>query len=230
MERAPDVPLLLLCTARPELFARRPTWATGVSHATTISLSPLTDVEMSELLGTLLLRSVLSPESSGELVQRAGGNPLYAREFVHMLEDRGEGIAIGPPSAGQDGGPVTRAAAASLNVPDTVQALIAARLDALEAADRRLLQAASVVGDRFWRGALATLEPDASDLEASLRTLQRRGPDPSFVDERDRGRSGVLVRARPDPRRGLWPLAEVRAFPPPSRRHRHGSRPIEAAA
>ena len=71
--------------------------------------------------------------------------------------------------------PATRAAAASVNVPDTVQALIAARLDALEAADRRLLQAASVVGDRFWRGALATLDPDASDPEASLRTLQRRG-------------------------------------------------------
>ncbi|MGH2539602.1 MAG: hypothetical protein ACRDGK_03690, partial [Actinomycetota bacterium] len=166
----------LLCTARPELFARRPTWAAGVPHATTISLSPLSDGEMSDLLGALLLRSVLSPESSGELVRRAGGNPLYAREFVHMLEDRGEGVGIGPPAASQDGGAArARAAEASVNVPDTVQALIAARLDALEPPDRRLLQAASVVGDRFWRGALATLDPVAPDLEASLRTLQRRG-------------------------------------------------------
>ncbi len=63
----------------------------------------------------------------------------------------------------------------SAGVPDTVQALIAARLDALDPPERVSLQAASVVGERFWRGALAALEPDAPDLDASLRTLQRRG-------------------------------------------------------
>ncbi len=162
MERAPDVPLFLLCTSRPELYARRPGWAADVAHATTISLSPLTDPEMTELLGALLLRSVMSAEDGAALMRRAGGNPLYAREFVHMLDDRGLGVT-------------GATEASSAGVPDTVQALIAARLDALEPSERVALQAASVVGERFWRGALAALEPDAPDLDASLRTLQRRG-------------------------------------------------------
>ena len=166
MERAPDVPLFLLCTARPELFARRPGWAAGVANATTISLSPLTDPEMSELLGSLLLRSVMSTDESDVLLRRAGGNPLYAREFVLMLQDQGEhGRTIGSDLGGPGG----------VGVPDTVQALIAARLDSLETPERVLLQAASVIGDRFWRGALVALEPDPSDLDASVHVLQRRG-------------------------------------------------------
>ncbi len=74
-------------------------------------------------------------------------------------------VRSGPTSAGRRG----------VGVPDTVQALIAARLDALEAPERVLLQAASVIGDRFWRGALVALEPDPPDLDASVHTLQRRG-------------------------------------------------------
>ncbi len=166
MERAPDVPLFLLCTARPELFARRPGWAAAVAHATTISLSPLTDAEMAELLGALLVRSVMSTTDGEALLRRAGGNPLYAREFVHMLEDRGGVAGLG---AGEPLG------AAASSVPDTVQALIAARLDALEPADRAALQAAAVIGDRFWLGALAALEPAPPDLDVTLHTLQRRG-------------------------------------------------------
>ena len=162
MERAPDVPLFLLCTSRPELYARRPGWAAGAAHATTISLSPLTDPEMADLLGALLLRSVMSADDSDALLRRAGGNPLYAREFVHMLDDRGLGVTGTSEPTGAA-------------VPDTVQALIAARLDALDPPERVLLQAASVIGDRFWRGALAALEPEAPDLDASLRALQRRG-------------------------------------------------------
>jgi len=161
MERAPDVPMFLLCSARPELFARRPGWAAGVANTTTISLSPLTDAEMAELLTSLLLRRMVPAAESEALMRRAGGNPLYAREFVHMLEDRGADPGdIGPVDTG---------------VPDTVQALIAARLDALDQSDRALLQAASVIGDRFWRGALAPLVADGSGLDASLRALQRRG-------------------------------------------------------
>ena len=171
MERAPDVPLFLLCTARPELFARRPGWAAEVAHATTISLSPLTDAEMTDLLGTLLLRSVMSAEYGEALVRRAGGNPLYAREFVLMLEDRAT-IGRGDLHGAMD--------TSGAGVPDTVQALIAARLDALGPAERALLQAASVIGDRFWRGALEALQPEGfvagvQDLEASLHVLQRRG-------------------------------------------------------
>ncbi|MEX0650483.1 MAG: AAA family ATPase, partial [Actinomycetota bacterium] len=162
MERAPEVPLFLLCTSRAELYARRPGWAAGVAQATTITLSPLTHPEMADLLGSLLLRSLMSVEDSEVLMRRAGGNPLYAREFVNMLEDRGLGGlgASEPPSTG---------------VPDTVQALIAARLDSLDPAERVMLQAASVIGERFWREALDAIAPGAPDLDVTLRALQRRG-------------------------------------------------------
>lgn len=162
MERAPELPLFLLCTSRAELYARRPGWAAGVAQATTITLSPLTHPEMADLLGSLLLRSVMSVEDSEVLMRRAGGNPLYAREFVHMLEDRGLGGLGASEPPGTD-------------VPDTVQALIAARLDSLDPAERVMLQAASVIGDRFWRGALDAIAPGAPDLDVTLRALQRRG-------------------------------------------------------
>lgn len=165
MEHAADVPLVLACTARPELFARRPGWAAGVANATTISLTPLTDPEMSELLAGLLLRAKAPTAEGSALLARAGGNPLYAREFVHMLEDQTLMGDRPRPIAGSGGDAI----------PDTVHALIGARLDALDGPDRALLQLASVVGDRFWRGVLDTLEPDAPDLDGSLRTLQRRG-------------------------------------------------------
>ena len=165
MERAPAVPMFLLCTARPELFARRPDWAAHVVDATTISISPLTDDEMSSLLTSLLLRATVPSGQVEHLLRRAGGNPLYAREFVQMLEDHSDGA----------GRALDTTAATGAGVPDTVQALIAARLDALEPPERVLLQAASVVGDRFWRGALAALERDASGPDEPLRALQRRG-------------------------------------------------------
>jgi class 3 adenylate cyclase/tetratricopeptide (TPR) repeat protein len=165
-EQAGDVPLLLLCTTRPELFARHPSWGSGMARATTISLSPLPDEAMHQLLGALLLHSVLPPESGDALTRRAGGNPLYAREFVHMLEDSARRPLAGGAAADE---------APSVSVPDTVQALIAARLDALDPADRSLLQAASVVGNRFWPAAVVVLDPDAGDIDASLRELQRRG-------------------------------------------------------
>jgi class 3 adenylate cyclase len=164
-EQASEVPLLVLCTTRPELFAQNPSWGSGMARATTISLSPLPDEAMHQLLGALLLHSVLPPESGDALTRRAGGNPLYAREFVHMLEDSAR---RGPATGERDEAP-------AVSVPDTVQALIAARLDALEAPDRGLLQAASVVGNRFWPEAITVLDPEAGDVDASLRELQRRG-------------------------------------------------------
>jgi class 3 adenylate cyclase/tetratricopeptide (TPR) repeat protein len=161
---AGDVPLFVLVTARPELFTAHPTWGGGKANATTISLSPLGEAEMRELLGALLLRSVLPADTQSPLMSRAGGNPLYALEFVHMLEDQD----IDPSDLAGDGAPVIR-------VPESVQALIAARLDSLGHADRALLQDAAVVGDRFWAAALRALDPAVADLERSLRELQRRG-------------------------------------------------------
>src|ERR687885_808151 len=73
------VPLLVLCTARPELYEQHSTWAAGLRNATTINLAPLS---------VLLERAVLPAETQRTLLERAGGNPLYAEEFVRLLADR----------------------------------------------------------------------------------------------------------------------------------------------
>jgi class 3 adenylate cyclase len=156
-EWSQDVPLLVLCAARPELYERRPAWGAGQRNAQTINLSPLSDSETAELVSYLTKRVVLSPELEHAVLERAGGNPLYAEEFARLLADRG-GEAV-------DEG----------ELPDSVQALIAARLDTLAAERKSLLQDAAVVGKIFWAGTLVEIgghnEPE---LELALHELARK--------------------------------------------------------
>ena len=87
---AADVPLLVVCTARPELLAHRPGWAGGKPNATTIaSLAPLSEADTARLVAALLNQALLPAETQAALLARAGGNPLYAEEYVRMLADRG---------------------------------------------------------------------------------------------------------------------------------------------
>jgi class 3 adenylate cyclase len=152
---AADVPLLCICTARPELLDRRPAWSGGKPSASTISLSPLSDEETARLLGVLLGRAVLPAEQQAALLARAGGNPLYAEQFARMLAERGD--------------------ADELLLPETVQGIIAARLDGLEPDEKALLQDAAVVGKVFWAGALAQLDGrDRPGVEQSLHALARK--------------------------------------------------------
>ncbi|HEX6399470.1 MAG TPA: adenylate/guanylate cyclase domain-containing protein, partial [Actinomycetota bacterium] len=151
-----DVPLLVLCTARPELLVRRPDWGGGKLNAATLALSPLTDEETAVLLAGLLDRSVLPAELQSALLARAGGNPLYAEEFARMAADR----------------PVADLAGAEL--PGSVQGIIAARLDGLPPDDKSLLQDAAVVGKTFWLGAIAAIGGhDRADVERRLHELER---------------------------------------------------------
>lgn len=151
-----DVPMLVLCTARPELLDRRPSWGGGKRNALTISLSPLEPADTARLIAALLDRSVLPAETQGELLARAGGNPLYAEQFVRMLEERGEN-------------------GAAVAIPETVQGIIAARLDALPPAEKVVLQHAAVFGRSFWLGSLAAMNDAEGDtLEQCLRALARK--------------------------------------------------------
>ena len=93
-----DVPLLVVATARPELLERRPGWGGGKANATTISLAPLSDEDTARLVHALLETSVLAAELQSTLLERAGGNPLYAEEFVRMLAERGQPRARRCPS------------------------------------------------------------------------------------------------------------------------------------
>jgi class 3 adenylate cyclase/tetratricopeptide (TPR) repeat protein len=176
---ASGVPLLVVGTARPELLERRPGWGGGKANATTLSLSPLSDEQTARLLGALLEQSVLEADLQTELLRRAGGNPLYAEEFVRMLRD-------GRFSAER--------------LPENVQGIIAARLDALAGEEKALLQDAAVLGKVFWSGALAALgEVPRWDVEERLHALERkefvrRDRRSSVADESEFAFRHVLVR------------------------------------
>ncbi len=157
------VPLLVLCTARPELYERHAGWGGGKRNSNTVSLSPLAADDTARLLAALLRKAVLPAETQERLLEQAGGNPLYAEEFVRMLTDQGV--------IGGEGELVDE----DIRVPDTVQALIAARLDTLPPERKTLLHDASVVGKVFWTGIVAEMgDRDDSAARAGLHELARK--------------------------------------------------------
>jgi class 3 adenylate cyclase/tetratricopeptide (TPR) repeat protein len=155
---ATDVPLLVVATARPELLARRPHWGGGKPNAATLSLVPLSERETAELVHAILQRAVLPADLQAAVLERSGGNPLYAEEFARMVAQRGPD--------GERG---------ELPLPDSLQGLISARLDALTRAEKELLQNAAVVGKVFWPGPLVDATRDGSrELDDDLRSLERK--------------------------------------------------------
>jgi class 3 adenylate cyclase/tetratricopeptide (TPR) repeat protein len=153
---AGGVPLLVVGTARPELLARRPGWGGGKPNALTLSLAPLSEQDTARLIGSLLGRPVLEAGQQAALLAQAGGNPLYAEQYTQMLAEHGAGR---PPP-----------------VPESIQGIIAARLDLLAPAEKRLLQGAAVIGKVFWPGAVAALggTPGRDELEEYLHGLERK--------------------------------------------------------
>jgi class 3 adenylate cyclase/tetratricopeptide (TPR) repeat protein len=164
---ASGVALLIVCTARPELLDRRSGWGGGKRNAATVSIAPLSEQETAQLLGALLEQMLLPAEVQSAVLARAEGNPLYAEEYVRMLQDRG--FLTRGPSGWQ------LSSAEDIPLPETVQGMIAARLDALEPGEKELIQAAAVVGKVFWPGALAAFSGhDRFALEDSLHVLERK--------------------------------------------------------
>ena len=154
-------PLLVVCLARPELLEARPGWGGGSVRSTAIELEPLSEEESAELVEQLLSQLAgASGERPGSLPQealdRAEGNPLFVEETIRMLVESKSG-----------NGSADR-------VPDTLQALIAARIDHLAPDAKTLLQRGSVVGRVFWKGALEHLSPDVPDQDALLEDLLQR--------------------------------------------------------
>jgi class 3 adenylate cyclase/predicted ATPase len=159
------LPIMVVTLARPELFDRRPDWGANRRHLTTLALEPLTDEAMSELLNGLV--PGLPEEALAAIVGRAEGVPLYAVETVRGL------LADGRIQRNGDlYEPVGDLS--NITVPDSLRSLIASRLDALEPADRTLLQDAAVLGQVFSADALGAITGAADDLEPRLRALVRR--------------------------------------------------------
>jgi class 3 adenylate cyclase/tetratricopeptide (TPR) repeat protein len=159
-------PILIVTLARPELLEQRSDWGAGMRNFVAIGLEPLAEPAMRELLAGLV--PGLPAEAVRAIVARAEGIPLYAVETVRMLVADGKLVA-------DEGAYRPVGDLSNLAVPDTLHALVAARLDALEREDRALMQDASVLGQSFAMAALAAVSgktPD--DLEPRLRALVRR--------------------------------------------------------
>jgi class 3 adenylate cyclase/tetratricopeptide (TPR) repeat protein len=153
-DRVTGVPLLVVCSARPELLERRPGWGGGKRNAATVSLAPLSDEDTARLLAALLGTPVLPAEQQAALLQRAGGNPLFAEEYARMLADGSDAAAV---------------------APETLQGVVAARIDALPGEEKELLQLAAVLGKVFWTDALASLSGASPwELEERLHALERK--------------------------------------------------------
>jgi tetratricopeptide (TPR) repeat protein len=161
---AQGVPLVTVCTARPELFEIHPAWGAAMTNHTAIRLSRLSDRDTATLVSALLEEAILEADTQQILLGRAGGNPLYAVEFVRMLRDR--------EALDEEGRFDTTAVVA---VPDSIQALITARLDTLPLEEKALLQDAAVMGKVFWAGSVGAMSGrDKRDVEQALHELARK--------------------------------------------------------
>jgi len=145
-----DAPLLLLCAARPELLEWRPSWGGGKWNATTVLLEPLDAAETETLLAEL---GDVPADIHDRIVQVAEGNPLFLEEVLALVRDSG---------------------GRQVEVPPTIQALLAARLDQLAPAERSVLEHGSVEGRTVHRGAVAALGDGDGELDKRLVALVRK--------------------------------------------------------
>ncbi|GIJ25385.1 hypothetical protein Vqi01_05470 [Micromonospora qiuiae] len=169
---ARDVPLLLLCTARPELVDRVPSWAGTITGSVTITLPPLRDTGIAALYAHMFGQAAFSADLLTPLIEVAGGNPLYAHEYVRMLIEQG---ALRQSRRGW-----SLEKQLDLPMPESVHAVIANRVDLLDVKERAVLLAAAVVGVQFWPGAVAAaIGQPVESVERALRRLEQR----DFVHE-----------------------------------------------
>jgi class 3 adenylate cyclase/tetratricopeptide (TPR) repeat protein len=166
--RARELPVAVIAVARAALLERRGSWGGGVVNATTLLLEPLAAPEIATLVGHRLPGAVPAAVVA-ELVTAAGGNPLFLEELVAMLLEDGT-------LQQDDEGTWCRGSVAGLTVPPTIQALLAARVDAVDRADRAVLARAAVIGLRVPLDALRSLTPeqDRHELEVRLDALVAR--------------------------------------------------------
>jgi class 3 adenylate cyclase/tetratricopeptide (TPR) repeat protein len=149
-----DGSLLILCLSRPELLDVRSDWGGGRVRATSIELEPLGEADSEQLIDALSEVGDLSPETRRALLEKTGGNPLFLEEVMLTVAECGED-------------------AAAIGIPDTLQALIAARIDRLDSESKAVLQRASVIGRSFWAGAIQHLALGES-VDEALEDLQLR--------------------------------------------------------
>ena len=157
-----DIPVLLLILSRPELIERRPQWMGGKRSATTLVLEPLSGEESHVLIDGILGSRPVPDPLRALLIGRAEGNPLFLEEMLRTLIE--QGVLV------ERGAWVLTVPETQLVIPDTIHAVIAARVDALPAAEKEVLQAAAVQGKDFWLGAVREII-GAGSLEDAVTAL-----------------------------------------------------------
>ena len=186
LEWSTSQPLYVLALARPELAEAHPEFARSIRNAASLALEPLPEVEMTRLLDGYV--PGLPNTLKAKILERAQGVPLYAVETVRMLLDRG--LLTLEESVYRPTGEIE-----ALEVPETLHALAAARLDGLPAEERRLVQDACVLGKTFTKQALAAItgRPE-EELDALLTGLVRKEVFSLHADARrpERGQFGFL--------------------------------------
>ena len=164
LEWSRSAPILIITLARPELLDKRPDWGAGRRNFLALDLEPLARPEMHELLVSFI--PAITETAAATIVDRAEGIPLYAVETIRML------IADGQLEERPGGGFEPVGELGNLAVPDTLHALIAARLDGLDPAERSLVQDAAVMGQSFMPAGLGAVSGlEAHELDRRLRTL-----------------------------------------------------------
>ena len=171
-------PFLMLGTARPELFEQHPSFTAGGTRVNSISLGPLNSEDSQRLVAGLLGDRETPSRRVADIVARTEGNPFFAEESARLLID----------------------GASEVQVPASVQAVIAARLDALPGELKAVLTDAAVVGEVFWDGAVAALAHGQRDTVGVMlrelvgRRLVRRARESSMADENEYAFAHALVR------------------------------------
>jgi tetratricopeptide (TPR) repeat protein len=199
-------PVVLLCTSRHELLDRDPTWGDDEA-AVRLVLRPLTDADAGQVVAGLLGGTGLPDAVRARIVEAAAGNPLFVEQLLSMLIDNGS-------LRQADGRWEQVRDLTELDVPPTIQALLAARLDLLAVPERGVIEPASVIGQTFAQAAVAELVPDdqSPEVPARLETIARReliAPNPGGTGDetafrfahilvRDAAYNGLLKRSRAD--------------------------------
>ena len=160
--------VLFLCPARPDLTDRRPGWGGGRRSFSAVFLDPLEPEDTSRLVSLLLEVADLPPDLHARIVDRTGGNPFFVEEILRQLIDEGRILRDGE-------GWRAEAGLTAVQIPDTVQAVLAARIDLLGPDEKRALQAAAVVGRIFWPEPVGrSLDAGPARVDELLRGLESR--------------------------------------------------------
>ncbi len=204
-----DLPVLLVCLARPELLEIRGMWMMGKTNATLVSLQPLTANETTGLIQHLLKGGRLSDDARARIATAAEGNPLFIEETLRMLVD--DGLLVPLDASWSLTGDLS-----TLSIPPTIHALLTARLDRLADDERAVIERASVIGRVFWWSAVTAMSPEdeRSSVGACLQSLTRKeliGPHRSELLDEDAFRFAHILIAD----------AAYRAIPKASRADLH---------